>query len=38
VRDRFTQLGFVIIGSTPEQFAKVVRRETEIFRKVITSA
>lgn len=38
VRDRFTQLGFVIIGSTPEEFAKVVRSETEKFRKVIASA
>ena len=36
--DRFTQLGFVIIGSTPEEFAKVVRSETEKFRKVITAA
>ncbi len=35
VRNRFGQLGFVIIGSKPEEFAKVVRSEVEKFRKVI---
>jgi tripartite-type tricarboxylate transporter receptor subunit TctC len=38
VRERFAQLGFMIIGNTPEEFAVVVRRETEKFRKVITDA
>jgi tripartite-type tricarboxylate transporter receptor subunit TctC len=38
VKERFTQLGFVIIGNTPEEFARVVRSETEKFRKVIAAA
>jgi hypothetical protein len=28
----------VIIGNTSEEFARVVRRETDKFRKVITTA
>lgn len=35
VRDRFNGLGLVIVGNTPEEFAKVVRDDVEKFRKVI---
>jgi tripartite-type tricarboxylate transporter receptor subunit TctC len=35
VRERFSQLGFVIIGNTPEEFAAVVAREIEKFRKIV---
>jgi tripartite-type tricarboxylate transporter receptor subunit TctC len=35
VRDRFAALGLVIVGNTPEEFAKVVRTDVEKFRKVI---
>jgi tripartite-type tricarboxylate transporter receptor subunit TctC len=38
VKDRFTQLGFVIIGNTPEEFSAVVKREVEKYRKIITEA
>ena len=35
VRDRFAQLGLVIVGSTPEEFAEVVKTDVEKFRKII---
>jgi len=35
VRDRFSQLGFVIIANTPEQFAAVVKSEVAKYRKII---
>lgn len=35
VMDRFSQLGFVIIANTPEQFAAVVKGEVAKFRKII---
>lgn len=35
VKERFTQLGLVIVGSTPEEFAKVVKTDVEKFRKII---
>ena len=35
LRERFAQLGFVIIGNTPEQFAAVVKSEVAKFRKII---
>ena len=35
VRERFTGVGYEVIGSTPEQFAERVRRDTEKYRKVI---
>lgn len=38
VRDRFTQLGFVIIGNSPEEFSRVVESEITKFRKVILEA
>lgn len=38
VKERFAQLGFVIIGNTPEEFAAVVKREIQKYRKIITEA
>jgi tripartite-type tricarboxylate transporter receptor subunit TctC len=38
VRERFTALGFVVVGSSPEEFAVQVRREVEMFRKVIAES
>ena len=35
VKERFAQLGFVIIGNTPEEFSAVVKREIEKFRKIV---
>jgi tripartite-type tricarboxylate transporter receptor subunit TctC len=35
VRARFTSVGYEVVGSTPEQFAERVRRDTEKYRKVI---
>jgi tripartite-type tricarboxylate transporter receptor subunit TctC len=35
VRERFGQLGLVVVGNTPEQFAQVVKTDVEKFRKVI---
>ena len=35
VKERFGQLGLVIVGSTPEEFSAVVKRDVEKFRKVI---
>ena len=35
VKERFAQLGLVIVGNTPEEFAKVVKTDVEKFRKVI---
>jgi tripartite-type tricarboxylate transporter receptor subunit TctC len=35
VAERFAQLGLVIVGNTPEQFAQVVKSDVEKFRKVI---
>ena len=35
VRDRFNALGLIIVGNTPEEFAKIVRTDVEKFRKVI---
>ena len=35
VRDRFAQLGLVIVGSMPEEFAEVVKTDVEKFRKII---
>jgi tripartite-type tricarboxylate transporter receptor subunit TctC len=35
VRARFDQLGFVIIGNSPEEFAAVVKSEVEKYRKII---
>lgn len=38
VKERFTQLGFVIIGNTPEEFAAVVKSEIQKYRKIIAEA
>lgn len=35
VKERFGQLGLVIVGNTPEEFAQVVKTDVEKFRKVI---
>jgi len=35
VKDRFSALGLVIVGNTPEEFAQVVRTDVEKFRKTI---
>jgi tripartite-type tricarboxylate transporter receptor subunit TctC len=35
VKERFGQLGLVIVGNSPEQFSQVVKADVEKFRKVI---
>ena len=35
VKERFSALGLVIVGNTPEEFAQVVRTDVEKFRKTI---
>jgi tripartite-type tricarboxylate transporter receptor subunit TctC len=35
VKERFAQLGLVVVGNTPEQFASVVKTDVAKFRKVI---
>ena len=35
IKNRLTGLGYEVVGSTPEQFAERVRRDTEKYRKVI---
>lgn len=35
VRDRYAQLGLVVVGNTPEAFSQVVKTDVEKFRKVI---
>ena len=35
VKERFTRVGYEVVGSTPEQFAERVRRDTEKYRKII---
>ena len=35
VKERFTRVGYSVVGSTPEQFAERVKRDTEKYRKVI---
>ena len=35
VRERYGQLGLVVVGHTPEEFAQVVKADVEKFRKVI---
>jgi tripartite-type tricarboxylate transporter receptor subunit TctC len=38
IRDRFTALGFIIVAGTPEQFATVIKREIERYRKIVAEA
>jgi tripartite-type tricarboxylate transporter receptor subunit TctC len=35
VKNRFVTLDYEVVGSTPEQFAERVRRDTEKYRKII---
>ena len=35
VKGQFTKVGYTVVGSTPEQFAERVKRDTEKYRKVI---
>jgi tripartite-type tricarboxylate transporter receptor subunit TctC len=35
VKNQFTRVGYQVVGSTPEQFAERVKRDTEKYRKVI---
>jgi tripartite-type tricarboxylate transporter receptor subunit TctC len=35
VKERLTDLSYEVVGSTPEQFADRVRRDTEMYRKTI---
>ena len=35
VKERFVSSGYEVVGSTPEQFAERVRRDTEKYRKII---
>ncbi len=35
VKERFSPLGFVILGNTPEEFAVIVKKEVEKYRKII---
>jgi hypothetical protein len=37
VRARFAQLGYEIVGDTPEQYAAAMRAESEAFGRVIRS-
>jgi tripartite-type tricarboxylate transporter receptor subunit TctC len=36
VKERFRQLGLVPVGNTPEEFAELVKRDVEKYRKVVT--
>ena len=38
VKERFSTLGFTIIGNTPQEFASVVKSELAKFRKVVADA
>ena len=38
VKERFEQLGLVIVGNTPDEFGQVVRRDVDQYRKVILEA
>jgi tripartite-type tricarboxylate transporter receptor subunit TctC len=35
VKDRFRALGLIIVGNTPEEFAKIVKTDVEKYRKTI---
>jgi tripartite-type tricarboxylate transporter receptor subunit TctC len=35
VKERFRQLGLVIVGNSPEEFSAVVKRDVEKFRKIV---
>ena len=38
INSRLTRLGFDVVWSTPEEFAKYIRAETEKWEKVVKSA
>ena len=38
VKERFTTVAFEVVGSTPEQFAERVRRDTGKYRKTIVES
>jgi tripartite-type tricarboxylate transporter receptor subunit TctC len=38
VKERFSQLGLVVVGSSPEEFSAVVKRDVEQFRKIIIAS
>jgi len=38
IKERFNTLGFTVIGNTPEEFAAVIKREVEKYRKVIAES
>jgi tripartite-type tricarboxylate transporter receptor subunit TctC len=38
VKERFAQLGLMIVGNTPEEFAQAVKTDVEKFRKVIVES
>lgn len=38
VRERFGQLGLVVVGNTPEEFRTIVNRDVEKFRKIIVDS
>jgi len=35
VKERFVKVGYEVVGSTPDQFAERVKRDTEKYRKII---
>lgn len=35
VRERFSQLGLVPVGNTPQEFSEIVKRDVEKYRKII---
>ena len=35
VKARFVTTGYTVVGSTPEQFSERVRRDTEMYRKIV---
>jgi tripartite-type tricarboxylate transporter receptor subunit TctC len=35
VKERFNALGLIIVGNTPEEFARIVKQDVEKFRKII---
>ena len=38
VKERFRQLGLVTVGSTPQEFREVVKRDVEKYRKIIVES
>ena len=38
VKEKFKQLGLMIVGNSPEEFSAVVRRDVELYRKIIIAS